>query len=61
MRRLDRLATRQPVGCTTCGGWTEVLLVGDDGPHRREQCPMCHRVVPVQVTVQLVGVALRRV
>lgn len=58
-----RLANLEPrllpmPGCATCRGWSWVLLVGDDGPHRPERCPDCGRVVPGTLVVHLVGVAI---
>jgi hypothetical protein len=45
-------------GCETCCGWTEVVLEGDDGPHRPEACPACGRVVLATLTVRIAGVAI---
>lgn len=59
-RRLARAegVLRIPSGCATCRGWTGVVLEGDDGPHRPEQCPGCGRLVPAKVTVRIVGVRI---
>jgi hypothetical protein len=45
-------------GCETCRGWTGVILEGDDGVHRPEQCPACGRVVPATLIVHIEGVAI---
>jgi hypothetical protein len=45
-------------GCKVCQGWTGVVLEGDDGPHRPEQCPACGRVVPATLIVRIEGVAM---
>jgi len=47
-----------PAGYATCCGWTGVVLEGDDGPHRPEQCPECGRVVPATFIVQIDGVRI---
>jgi hypothetical protein len=45
-------------GCETCRGWTGVVLEGDDGAHRPEQCPACARVVPATLVVRIEGIAI---
>lgn len=62
-KRLGKLEPRllPPPGCGTCRGWTGVLLVGDDGPHRPDQCEGCGRAVPTKVTVRVIGVEIARV
>lgn len=58
-KRLDQLEpVVRPVGCPTCCGWTWVVLEGDDGAHRPEQCPDCGRLVPATIIVRIVGVAI---
>ena len=58
-KRLDRLEPSfAVVGCALCQGWTGVVLEGDDGWHRPDQCPGCGRVVPAMLVVQLVGVRI---
>jgi hypothetical protein len=58
-KRLDRLEPSfSVVGCALCQGWTGVVLEGDDGWHRPDQCPECGRVVPVTLVVQLVGMSI---
>jgi hypothetical protein len=47
-----------PPSCETCRGWTGVVLEGNDGPHRPEQCPACERVVPATLIVRIEGVAI---
>ncbi len=47
-----------PPGCETCRGWTGVVLEGDDGPHRPEQCRACGRVVPATLVVRVEGVLM---
>lgn len=59
-RRLARIENRllPPPGCPTCRGWTGVVLEGDDGAHRPEQCPECDRVVPTTLVVRLEGIQI---
>ena len=59
-KRLVKLEPRllPPPGCGECRGWTGVLLVGDDGPHRPGTCPGCGRAVPVKTVVRVVGVRI---
>ena len=59
-KRLARVENQllPPPGCETCRGWTGVVLEGDDGPHRPEQCPACRRVVPATLIVRIEGVAI---
>ena len=45
-------------GCGACKGWTGVVLVGDDGPHRLGRCTGCRRVVATRATVRVVGVRI---
>ncbi len=61
--RLARLEPRllPPPGCGACRGWTGVVLVGEDGPHRRERCPGCGRAVPAKTVVRVVGVEIGRI
>lgn len=56
-----RLAKLEPVllappGCATCRRGTDIVLVGEDGPHRPERFPACGRAVPARTAVRLVGV-----
>ncbi len=62
-KRLAKLEPRllPPLGCGTCRGWTGVLLVGDDGPHRPEDCPDCERAVPASLVRVYVGVNIGRI
>ncbi len=66
--RLARVTLREleprllpPPGCGTCRGWTGVLLVGDDGPHRPDSCPVCGRTVPGRLVRVYGGVNLGRI
>jgi hypothetical protein len=34
-----------------------VVLEGEDGPHRPEQCPDCGRFVPATLVVRIEGIA----
>jgi hypothetical protein len=58
--RLARMERERRVapGCETCRGWTWIVLEGEDGPHRPEQCPACGRVVPATLVVRVEGVAI---
>jgi hypothetical protein len=55
--RVERELRPTP-GCATCRGWTGVVLEGEDGPHRPEQCPECGRIVPATLVVRVEGVAI---
>ena len=59
-KRLTRIEGRllPSPGCETCCGWTGVVLEGDDGMHRPEQCPECGRVVLATLVVRIAGVAI---
>lgn len=61
--RLARLEPRlrPPPGCPACQGWTGVVLVGADGPHRPERCPGCGRAAPARTVVRVVGVRVAEV
>ncbi len=57
--RLEKLEVRAPRGCLVCRSWCGTVLVGDAGEASRpERCPGCGRLVPIAVTVHLVGVDL---
>ena len=45
-------------GCETGRGWTGVVLEGDDGAHRPEQCRECGRIVPATLIVRIEDVAM---
>jgi hypothetical protein len=62
-KRLARIEGRllPSPGCPTCRGWTGVVLAGDDGPHRPEECPVCGRLVPATLVVQVVGVRIGQI
>jgi hypothetical protein len=59
-KRLTRIEGRllPPPGCLICRGWTGVVLEGDDGAHRPEQCPECERIVPATLVVRIEGIAI---
>ena len=59
-RRLARVAPAvlpRP-GCDSCHGWTWVVLEGDDGPHRLDECPDCGRYVSATLVVRIEGIAI---
>ncbi len=54
-----KLEAALPKGCNACRTWWDTVLVDDFGATQRpERCPGCGRLVPIAVTVHLVGVDL---
>ena len=60
--RLARLESVMPKGCDACRTWWDTVLVDDFADTQRpERCPQCGRMVPVRITIHLVGIPLERV
>ncbi len=57
--RLEKLEARMPKGCSVCRTWHDLAFVDDEGwTHRPERCPECGRLVPISITVRIVGIDL---
>ena len=57
--RLAKLEAALPKGCDECRTWWDTVLVDNFGATQRpERCPQCGRLVPVRITVHLVGIPL---
>lgn len=56
-KRLQQLEGQLPVGCATCRWWDGTVVEDSfNGRSRPDQCPMCGRIVPTLLIVQIEGV-----